>query len=226
MLEAILFDLDGLLVDSEPAWLRARQDLAAEHGAVWTEEMQRAQAGVHTDVWTENVRACIGGALTASEVQEAIVSRMEHYYLAGEVALMPGAEDCIRRCSRSCRLALASGSPHRLIRAAVTGAGWADVFELVASSDEVGAGKPDPAVYLHAAERLAVSPASALVVEDSGAGIRAGKAAGAMVAAVPAAATHPGEERLAEADFILDSLTELPGLVQSLKEGGGYARGA
>jgi len=215
-LQAILFDLDGLLVDSEPAWYRARTELARSYNAVWTQEDQIAQAGVHTQVWVENVRKCLGNVLTASAVQEEIVSRMEAYYLAGEVDLMPGANEALQTCSLSYRVALASGSPIRLISAAITGAGWSSVFEEVISSDHVPRGKPAPDVYVEVLRRLGVPPKDSCVVEDSGAGIKAGISAGSIVVAVPAEATHPGEKVLAQADHVIPTLHDLALILESI----------
>lgn len=208
-IKAVLFDLDGLLVDSEQVWNRARVALAEEFGAVWTEADQRAQAGVHTDEWVNNVRNCIGGALSAAEVQERIVSSMESYYRAGEVPLLPGATACIQHCRNHYKTALASGSPRRLIDAALAGTGWGVWFDEVLSSDEVAAGKPAPDVYIEVLRRLGVPPENALVLEDSGAGIRSGKAAGAYVVAVPNPETNPGPAVLALADRCIASLDEV-----------------
>lgn len=209
----VLFDLDGLLVDSEPAWYRARCDLAAAHGAVWTEADQRAQAGVHTDVWVRNVGACIDGALTPDEVQEAIVSRMEAYYRAGEVRVLPGAETCLSWCAGRFKTALVSGSPHRLMDAAVEGAGWSSHFDMRLSSDDVTHGKPEPDVYVEAMRRLGVNREQTVVLEDSGAGIRAGLSAGARVIAVPNPETNPGPDTLALATALLPSLADVPALI-------------
>jgi len=210
---AVLFDLDGLLVDSEPAWYRARCDLAKAHGALWTEADQRAQAGVHTDVWVANVGACIGGVLSPEEVQEEIVSRMEAYYRAREVRVLPGADACLARCAERFPTALVSGSPHRLIDAAIEGAGWAGHFDLRLSSDDVARGKPAPDVYEEAMRRLGVPADGTVVLEDSGAGIRAGLAAGTRVIAVPNPLTHPGEATLALATQVLSSLDGVPDLL-------------
>ena len=207
-IEAVLFDLDGLLVDSEQAWYRARQELATEFGKVWSESEQRAQAGVHTDVWVGNVRACLEGALSSDEVQERIVSKMESYYLAGEVPLLPGATDCLRHCSENYKTALASGSPRRLIEAALSGARWLSFFDEVISSDEVAKGKPAPDVYTEVLLRLGVKPEAAVVLEDSGAGIRSGKAAGTVVVVVPNPETDPGPVTLALADHVLRTLSD------------------
>lgn len=211
--KTVLFDLDGLLVDSEPAWYRARCELAEAHGTVWTEEDQRAQAGVHTDVWVANVGACIGGVLAPGQVQEEIVSRMEAYYRAREVRVLPGAQACLAWCAERFTTALVSGSPHRLIDAAIDGTGWADFFDLRLSSDDVDHGKPAPDVYEEAMRRLKISPSQTVVLEDSGAGIRAGLAAGARVIAVPNPETDPGPETLALATSVVSSLNEVPALI-------------
>jgi HAD superfamily hydrolase (TIGR01509 family) len=209
----VLFDLDGLLVDSEASWYRARCELAAAHGCVWTEGEQRAQAGVSTATWVANVRACIKDALTPAEVEEEIVRRMEAYYRAKEVALLPGAEDCLDWCAGRFRTALVSGSPHRLIDAAIEGAGWSPFFQLRLSSDEMERGKPHPDVYEEAMRRLGVQPGETVVLEDSGAGIRAGLAAGARVIAVPNPETDPGPDTLRLATAVVPSLEEVPALI-------------
>ena len=212
-IHCVLFDLDGLLVDSEPAWYRARCDLAAAHGAVWTEADQRAQAGVHTDVWVRNVGACLDGALTPEEVQEAIVSRMEAYYRAREVQVLPGADECLRWCAERFRTALVSGSPHRLINAAIDGAGWSAYFDMRLSSDDVAHGKPAPDVYVEAMRRMDMTPDQTVVLEDSGAGIRAGLSAGARVIAVPNPETDPGPDVLALATVVVPSLNDVPAIL-------------
>jgi HAD superfamily hydrolase (TIGR01509 family) len=209
----VLFDLDGLLVDSEASWYRARCELAEAHGCVWTEREQRAQAGVSTATWVANVRACINEALSPADVEEEIVRRMEGYYRSREVELLPGAEACLSWCAQRFVTALVSGSPHRLIDAAIEGAGWAPFFQLRLSSDEMPRGKPHPDVYEEAMRRLGVQPAETVVLEDSGAGIRAGLAAGARVIAVPNPETDPGPDTLDLATAVLPSLADVPDLI-------------
>lgn len=216
MIEAIIFDLDGLLVDSEPVWGRARVDLAARHGREWTAADQLGVAGVHTAVWVERMRMALGGTLSAGEVHEEIVGRMEAWYLAARIPVLPGASEALAACSERYRLGLASGSPRRLIEACLEGNGWRERFESVISSDELERGKPAPDVYLAILERMGVRAARAAVVEDSGAGIRAGRAANARVIAVPNPHTDPGPEVLALADVTIDSLFALPGALQAL----------
>ncbi len=192
MIVAVIFDMDGLLVDSEPAWYRARVDLAGEHGTIWTETDQIAMAGVHTDVWVDALYDKLEGKLSRQQVLDGIVGRMVGYYEAGEVPILPGADEALGACADRFRVALASGSTTALIEACLAGAGWRDHFEALISSDEVEHGKPAPDVYLQLIARMGLDPATTAVIEDSGAGIKAGKAAGAKVIAVPNPSTHPG----------------------------------
>jgi HAD superfamily hydrolase (TIGR01509 family) len=216
MIEAVIFDMDGLLVDSEPVWYLARKDLLDSHGKVWTEADQLAMAGVHTDVWVDTVGEKLEGRLSAGQVLEEILSRMEHFYSNGDVAILPGADEALEYCAGSYRVGLASGSPPRLIDAALGAAGWTDYFEDLISSDELEHGKPAPDIYLEIMRRMDLDVTRTAVVEDSGAGIRAGKAAGARVVAVPNPPTVPEPGVLALADVCLDSLFYLPRALEAM----------
>lgn len=209
MIEAVIFDMDGLLVDSEPAWFRARVDLLDQHGIAWTEADQLAMAGVHTDVWVDALHDKLDGALPRDAILEEIVGRMVRYYEAGEVPVLPGAGEALSACCATYQVGLASGSPHRLIDACVRGAGWGDHFEALVSSDELEHGKPAPDVYLEIMRHMRLEASTTAVVEDSGAGIRSGRAAGAKVVAVPNVHTNPGLEVLALADVRIATLHEL-----------------
>jgi HAD superfamily hydrolase (TIGR01509 family) len=210
MIDAVIFDMDGLLVDSEPVWFQVRKDLLEQHGKVWSESDQLAMAGVQTSVWVETVGVKLDGLLSYEQVFEEIVSRMERYYENGEVPILAGADDALELCAARYRVGLASGSPRRLIDAALRGAGWVDYFEELVSSDETEHGKPAPDVYLEIMRRMDLNPDTTAVVEDSGGGIQAGKAAGAWVIAVPNPDTLPTAEVLALADARIDSLHDLP----------------
>ena len=216
MIEAVIFDMDGVLVDSEPQWFRARVELLALHGETWTERDQLAMAGVHTDVWVEALHEKLRGALSRQQVLEEIVSRMVTYYAHGEVPILPGAPVAVPACADRFRVGLASGSPRRLIDACLTGVGWTEHFESVISSDALEHGKPSPDVYLEIMRRMGIDAAATVVVEDSGAGIKAGKAAGAKVVAVPNQHTDPGAEVLALADARIETLHELIGAIEGL----------
>ncbi len=209
MIKAVIFDMDGLLVDSEPAWYRARVDLAAQHGKIWTETDQIAMAGVHTGVWVDTLYDKLDGQRSRQQVLDGIVSRMVGYYEAGEVPILPGADEALPACADRFRVGLASGSTQSLIDACLKGARWRPYFETLISSDEVQHGKPAPDVYLELIGRMGLDPATTAVVEDSGAGIKAGKAAGAKVVAIPNPSTDPGPEVLSLADARIASLHEL-----------------
>jgi len=216
MIEAVIFDMDGLLVDSEPEWFRARLDLMRQHGGDWTEADQLAMAGVHTNIWVEALHDKLGGALTRERVFDEIVTRMAGYYERGEVSILPGAAEAVAACDERYRVGLASGSPLRLIDACLTGARWTQHFECLLSSDELEHGKPAPDVYLEIMSRMELDPETTAVVEDSGAGIKSGKAAGTRVVAVPNKHTNPGPEVLALANICIDTLHELPGALAGL----------
>jgi HAD superfamily hydrolase (TIGR01509 family) len=209
MIEAVVFDMDGLLVQSDPLWLRNRRALVEEYGAPWTESDELELAGVDTSVWVDAIHRRIGGRLAPERVREEVLRRMAGSYAGGEIIVLPGAHEALAGCSRVYRTGLASGSPRFLIDAALAATGWASHFENILSSEDVTRGKPAPDVYLEILRRMGVSPARSVVVEDSSGGIRAGKAAGARVVAVPNPHTLPPPEVLAMADARIDSLHAL-----------------
>lgn len=216
MIEAVIFDMDGLLVDSEPAWFRARVELLEQHRKTWTETDQRAMAGTHTDVWVGALYDKLQGQLSREQVLDEIVGRMAGYYENGEVPILPGADEALAACADRYRVGLASGSPMRLIEACLKGARWGGFFEALISSDELEHGKPAPDIYLEMMRRMGLDPATTAVVEDSGAGIRSGKAAGAKVVAVPNPSTDPGPDVLGLADTRTASLRDLLGVLVGL----------
>jgi HAD superfamily hydrolase (TIGR01509 family) len=194
--EAIVFDLDGLLVDSEPVWDQARRSMADEVGKPWTREDHHAVMGVSTREWAEYMIERLGLELTPEEVEAEIVGRMVAVYRGG-IPYLPGAVAAVDLAVEHYPTALASGSHPALIEV------------VIVPADEVGAGKPAPDVYLATAERLGVRPEDCICVEDSGNGILAGVRAGMKVIAVPDSRFPPRAEALAQADLVLGSLTEL-----------------
>jgi HAD superfamily hydrolase (TIGR01509 family) len=217
MIRAVVFDLDGLLVDSEPMWFRARREIFQRFGLVWTEIDQKKQMGVSTATWADYIAQKLQGKLSREEIVRESLSKMASYYQVGEVRLMPGAREALEYCAGKFKLGLASGSPKLLIDAALRGADWQHYFSETLSSDEVKHGKPAPDVYWEVMKRMGVAPAEAVVVEDSGGGILAGKAAGAKVIAVPNPEMMPGPEALRQADAVIDSLLSLSRAVEELK---------
>lgn len=208
MLKAVIFDMDGLLVDTNPVWDAARTWMAAAAGRTWGAQDNQAVMGVSTAEWAEYMIGRLELTRSPDEVARAIIGRMVETYREG-IPWLPGAVESVELAARHYRAALASGSPPELIEAVTADAAVAGRFEVVVSADEIGAGKPAPDVYLAAAERLGVDPADCVCLEDSGNGILSGVRAGMKVIAVPDAGFQPAPEVLAQADLVLGSLTEL-----------------
>ena len=210
MIDAVIFDLDGLLVDSEPVWFRVRSEIFARFGLVWEEEYQKALMGKNTRAWIDDGVARLGGRLSPEAYRNEVLDGMVSAYRTGGVRLMPGAREAVTFCAAAVPLGLASGSPPVLIDAALDANGWGTMFRETLSSDTVPRGKPAPDSYLEVLLRLNIPPSRSVVVEDSGSGILAGKAAGAYVVAVPNPAFMPAPEVLRASDVVLESLHQLP----------------
>jgi HAD superfamily hydrolase (TIGR01509 family) len=207
MIEAVIFDMDGLLVDSEPLWQRARIEACGAERLQWTEADQEQVMGSSTEAWASYLAAKLDHEYTTVEIIERVVSQMEAYYRES-VPLLPGAHAIIDRVSRHYPLGLASGASYRLINAVLDNAGWRDRFVEVLSADDMAQGKPAPDIYLAITQRMGVPIGNAVIFEDSTNGILAGCAAGGKVIAVPGAYHTPAAETLAKADLVLDSLAD------------------
>jgi len=210
VIQAVIFDMDGLLVDSEPVWFAARRELFSRFGKRWTSADQERMMGVSTSAWVEYVTEKLDGSMSRDDVLNSTIEIMVDSYKRGDVPLLPGATRALEFCSGKYRVGLASGSPRLLIEAALKGADWHRYFEEIVSSDECLRGKPAPDVYLEIISRMSLNAATTAVVEDSVAGVLAGKAAKAKVVAVPGDLTPKDDEALTQADALLESLHELP----------------
>jgi HAD superfamily hydrolase (TIGR01509 family) len=208
VIDAVVFDLDGLLLDSEHLWDEVREELARERGGRWSDRAQRDMMGMSSPEWSRYMHDVVGLAEPPDEINRLVVERMLARY-AEELPLLPGAVEAVERLAARWPLGLASSSNRPLIDRALEAAGLTRYFRATVSSEEVARGKPAPDVYLEAARRLGVDPSRAVAVEDSHNGIRAAKAAGMGVVAIPNHRFPPGEEALADADVTLDSLPEL-----------------
>jgi HAD superfamily hydrolase (TIGR01509 family) len=205
---AVIFDLDGLLLDSESAWDGARRALVAEHGGHWKESATRDMLGMSSLEWSRYVRDELGVGLTPEEISDAVVEQL----LAGyreKLPWLPGAQAAVERMAARWPLGLASSSNREVIELFMQTSGLGDRFTAWVSSEEVGRGKPAPDVFLEAAARVGVAPSQAAAVEDSHNGILAAGAAGMTVLAVPNHEFPPDAAVLEQADAVLDSLDAL-----------------
>ena len=208
MIEAVVFDLDGVLLQTEELWDEVRKEVAREHGGRYGPEAQRAMMGMSSLEWSRYMHEAVGVPKPPEEISAEVVRRLAARYRQ-KLPLLPGAVEAVRRVAASWPLGLASSSNRPLIELALELSGLADLFGAVVSSEEVSRGKPAPDVYLEAARRLGVAAQRAAAVEDSHSGIRSAKAAGMRVVAIPNPTFAPGDEALAEADVVLRSLAEL-----------------
>ena len=208
MIEAVVFDLDGVLVDSEHLWDEVREGLAHERGGRWTEHAQADMMGMSSTEWSIYMHDVIELPESPEAINAEVVRRMEARY-SEHLPLVEGAVEAVERLAGSFRLALASSSNRPLIGAVLSGSRLAGQFEVTVSSEEVERGKPAPDVFLEAARRLHVAPHACAAIEDSGNGIRAASAAGMRVIAIPNRRYPPPPDALALANTVLDALAEL-----------------
>ena len=206
-MEAVIFDLDGVLIDSEQVWDEVRQDFALSHGGVWTPEATRAMQGMSTPEWGAYLVSEVGVRLSAPEASAGVIAEMEKAY-AAHLPVIPGAVDAVRAVAERFPVAIASSAPAVLIKVFLDVTGLP--VPVAVSSEECAAGKPSPDVYLLAASRLGVAATSCYAVEDSTNGLRAALAAGMTVLAVPNPHFPPAPEVLAQVR-VLSSITDLPG---------------
>jgi HAD superfamily hydrolase (TIGR01509 family) len=215
VVDAVVFDLDGVLVDSERVWDGARRQLARERGGRWHKRASREMMGMSSLEWSSYMHDVIGVADAPAEISAEVVRRLKELYRR-ELPLFDGAFAAVERLAARWPLGLASSSNRELIDLVLDLAGLARFFAATVSSEEVARGKPAPDVYLEAARRLGAAPTRCAAVEDSENGIRSAKAAGMRVLAVPNPVFPPAEDVLAQADVTLASLDELePALVDA-----------
>jgi len=205
---AVVFDLDGVLIQSEEVWDEVRERFVRERGGRYDEEVQRAMMGMSAPEWSRYLHQEAGVPDSPEEIDGEVVRRMLEAYRE-DLPLIPGAAEAVRRAAERFPLAVASSSNRELIDEVLHVAGIEELFRATVSSEEVARGKPSPDVYLEAARRLGVAAARCAAVEDSHAGIRSAKAAGMRVVAIPNPSYPPDEEALAQADAVLDSLDDL-----------------
>jgi HAD superfamily hydrolase (TIGR01509 family) len=212
--DAVVFDLDGVLLDSEQRWNQAKEALVRDAGGQWRDEAPTVMMGMSSHEWSAYLRDDLGVPMTAQAIDREVVRRMEDGYREG-LPLLPGAVDAVRTLAARWPLALASSSNREIIDLALDLAGLADLFRVTVSSEEVARGKPAPDVYLDAARRLGVDPARAVAIEDSSNGIRSAVAAGMGVIAVPNPHYPPAADAVALAAVTVPTVGDVtPKLVE------------
>lgn len=209
MIGAVVFDLDGVIVDSEQVWDEVREAYTEETGGHYGPTAARDMQGMSSLEWSRYMAEKLGVPGTPEQINAAVVERMLERY--GEnPPLIPGAADVVREVARRWPVAIASSSNPELIEVVIRAAGLAGAVPAWVSSEQVPRGKPAPDVYFEAARRLGVVAADCAAVEDSQNGIRSAKAAGMRVFAIPNPHYPPDEASLAEADVVLTSIGDLP----------------
>jgi HAD superfamily hydrolase (TIGR01509 family) len=208
LIEAVVFDLDGLLLDTEQVWDEVRETLTRERGGRWHDRAQADMMGMSSTEWSRYMHDELGLSEPPEEINRLVVERMQERYRGG-LPLIEGAVEAVRRIGAQWPLGLASSSNRPLIDLVLAEMGVAELFRATVSSEEVERGKPAPDVYLEAGRRLGVRPQDAVAIEDSANGIRSAKAAGMHLIAIANPHFPPPEDVLAEADLGLDSLAGL-----------------
>jgi HAD superfamily hydrolase (TIGR01509 family) len=206
--QAVVFDLDGVLLDSEGWWDEVRRGLAADAGRPWPEEATRAMQGMSTTEWSTYLTGVVGVPGNPEYLAATVIDRMEARYRS-RLPLLPGAVEVVQRLGSHWTLGVATSSPRRLLHIVLESAGLEGWFRVSVSTEDVPAGKPSPAVYEEVVRRLDVDPQRTAAIEDSSNGLRSAAAAGLMVIAVPNAAYPPAEDALALASVVVHSLDEI-----------------
>ena len=208
-MNAIIFDLDGVLIDSEPIWDSVKIDLVRERGGIWKESASADMMGMSPREWPIYMRDHLGlSGMTEEDIAQSVIHGVEQRY-TDRLPLIPGAREAVIRLASIWPIGLASSSSRSLIDLVLDLSGLQACFSVVVASEEVERGKPAPDVYVEACGRLNLRPDCVVAVEDSGSGITSAKTAGLHVIAIPNASYMPDPKILAKADLVLDGISSL-----------------
>jgi HAD superfamily hydrolase (TIGR01509 family) len=224
---AVIFDLDGVLIDSEQGWAAAREELVREQGGKWRVDATREMMGMSSPEWSRYMHDVLGVPMAPEKIAEEVVDRLQALHRE-HLPLLPGAREAVTSLASHWPLGLASSANRPIVEQVLDLAGLRRLFAATVSAEEVARGKPAPDVYIEAAARLRVIPSECVAVEDSTNGLRAAAAAGMRVIAVPNREYPPDESALALADAVVRTPGEIgPQLVAGLgspaERGGGRA---
>jgi HAD superfamily hydrolase (TIGR01509 family) len=207
-IEAVVFDLDGVLVQSEELWDAARRKLAEEHDIEWPDDATDAMMGMSSKEWSRYMHDEVGVPDSPDEINGKVLAWVEKRYRE-DLPWIDGAREAVRRIGAEFPLGIATSSNREIIDIVVEVGGFEDLLKVTVSSEEVDKGKPAPDVYLEATRRMGVDPEKTAAVEDSTNGLLAADAAGMRVIAIPNDSHPPAEKGLAVADAVLDSIDDL-----------------
>jgi HAD superfamily hydrolase (TIGR01509 family) len=208
VINAVIFDLDGVLIDSEPVWERVRKQLVADTGGHWAPDAQQRLMGMSTSEWATYLHEELAVPMPPDRIATLVIERMAASYRE-HLPLMPGAIEAVRRMAGRWPLALGSSSPVSLIQAVLGTDGLRGQFTVVLSTEQLSRGKPAPDIYLEVTARLGRPPRECVAVEDSTNGLRSATAAGLALVAVPHPRYPPDPAALARASLVLASLDDL-----------------
>jgi HAD superfamily hydrolase (TIGR01509 family) len=208
VIDAVVFDLDGVIIDSEELWDEVRENLANQRGGRWSEQAQADMMGMSSTEWSRYMHEVVGLPEPPDEINREVVRGMLDRY-SERLPLIDGAVGAVTRLAARWPLGLASSSNRELIDRVLELAGLTPYFKVTVSSEEVENGKPAPDVYLEAARRLGVQPSTGVAIEDSASGIRSAHAAGMQVVAIPNRAFPPPADVLALASVVVESIEGL-----------------
>jgi len=218
MIEAVVFDLDGVLVDSEPVWEQVRRQVVAEHGGHWEPDAQQRLMGMSTGEWARYLSEDLGVRLPPETIAALVIERMAARYTE-RLPLMPGAAQAVTRLAARWPLGLASSSPPSLIDTVLDAASLRTSFLAAVSTEQVAHGKPAPDIYLAVADQLGRRPERCAAVEDSANGLRSAANAGLRVIAIPHPRYPPDQDALDGAALVLTGLAELtPSTIAALAD--------
>ncbi len=207
-IQAAVFDLDGVLLDSEQVWNDSRRELAERCGGHWSERVSRAMFGMSSLEWSRFMHDELQLSLSPQAISDGVAELVLASYRR-RLPELPGADAAVRRLAARWPLGLASSSNREVIDVALAESGWGELFAVTVSSEEVARGKPAPDVYLEAVRQLRAAPRQCVAIEDSAPGIASAREAQLAVIAVPNRAFPPDEQSLALAELVLDSIGEL-----------------
>jgi HAD superfamily hydrolase (TIGR01509 family) len=216
MPDAVVFDLDGVLLDSEQLWNVAKREVVREFGGRWSADAPEVMLGMSSPEWSAYMRDDLGVPLTAEAINDRVVDRMNAGYERG-LPLLPGAAAAVASLAERWPLGLASSANREIIDKFLELSGFGESFRVSISSEQVHRGKPSPDVYLEVVRLLGAAPGRCVAIEDSGNGIRAAAAAGLAVIAVPNPHYPPEPDALALAAATVGGVAEVePQLVEEV----------